>query len=550
MMRKRNNLKSLVIGFSAIALHLNSGVSSAQSEPASNIVYDAEYVILQQQRGDVWAVEDAQVQEQLAALRAKYGKPPNIVHIMWDDNSLGEVGIPLMNKVLGFDTPHINQMAAEGISFSRMYTEPSCTPTRAAALTGRLSVRSGMFKVGFPPDGMGLPAEEVTIAEVLSEVGYKTAFVGKGHQGDIEESYLNNQGFDFANFSLYNQFPLMTWQRALAVGGAIQGLFPEQQDRLYTIDETFRPLAYINQVEGRKGEPARVFGGTSITDYKQLLRINQRQVIDYIAENADAAEPFYLAYWPHVYDLARKPQDITTSAGTWYAESIVELDRDIGEILAALKAHGIAENTLVIAMADNGPMHELAPLGPHEAIFRGGKGDYLEGGIRVPAFAWWPGTIAPNQTVGDIIAVHDLFTTFASLGGGMGQLPTDRVIDGVDQTALLVNGDGHSRRDYYHIYTGDVLAASIKQQFKRVWLDDRPGLVGDAFHDLYKDSREEHGDMPPFLWAWAPFDHMRTRHEALIEEYPHRAPRHGRPYQGLEDLPEAAAQLARTVPVP
>ena len=185
-------------------------------------------------------------------------------------------------------------------------------------------------------------------------------------------------------------------------------------------------------------------------------------------------------------------------------------------------------------MADNGPMHELAPMGPHEAIFRGGKGDYMEGGIRVPAFAWWPGTIAPNQTVGDIVAVHDLFTTFASLGGGMSQIPVDRVIDGVDQTALMLNGDGHSRRDYYHVYTGDVLAASIKQQLKRVWLGDRPGLVGEAFHDLYKDTREEHGEMAPFIWAWAPFDHMRTRHEALIEEYPHHTPTHGTPYQGLE----------------
>lgn len=549
-MKSGNYLKLLTFGCATAALGLNLIVTDVRAESAENIVYEAEYLILQQQMNGAWKQEDAVVQKQLAALRAKYNKPPNIIHIMWDDNSLGEVGVPLMNKVLGFDTPQINKMAVEGISFSRMYTEPACTPTRAAALTGRLSVRSGMSKVGFPPDGMGLAAEEVTIAEVLSEVGYKTAFFGKGHQGDIEESYLNNQGFDYANFSLYNQFPSLTWQRELVVSGAVQGLFPEQEDRLYTIDKTFRPLGYVNQIEGRKGESARIFTGTSIPDYKKLLRTNQRQVVSYIKDNAGKEDPFYIAYWPHVYDLARKPEGLTTSAGTWYAESLVQLDRDIGEVLATLKAQGIAENTLVIAMADNGPMHELAPMGPHDAIFRGGKGDYLEGGIRVPAFAWWPGTIKPNQTVGDIVAVHDLFTTFASLAGAMDEIPNDRIIDGINQTALIVNGDGHSRRDYYHVYTGDVLAASIKQQFKRVWLDDRPGLVGDAFHDLYKDPREDHGEMPPFLWAWAPFDHMKTRHETLLKKYPNRAPTHGIPYQGLKDLPAAAVALARTVPVP
>ena len=116
-------------------------------------------------------------------MREKHGRPPNIIHIMWDDHSLGEVGIPEMNKLLGYDTPRINQMAREGIAFTRMYTEPSCTPTRTAALTGRLAVRAGMYKVGFPPDGMGLHRDEVTIAEVLGKVGYDTAFVGKAHQG-------------------------------------------------------------------------------------------------------------------------------------------------------------------------------------------------------------------------------------------------------------------------------------------------------------------------------------------------------------------------------
>ena len=165
------------------------GASAVQAaSPGKNIVFETEFVNLRAQHSDEWAAEDEALQQKLAQMRQKYGRPPNIIHIMWDDHSLGEVGIRQMNKVLGYDTPRINQMADEGISFTRMYTEPSCTPTRTAALTGRIAARAGMHKVGFPPDGMGLHKDEVTIAEVLGKVGYQTAFIGKAHQGDIEQS--------------------------------------------------------------------------------------------------------------------------------------------------------------------------------------------------------------------------------------------------------------------------------------------------------------------------------------------------------------------------
>ena len=517
--------------------------ANAAKRGDERIVYDGDYVKSREEHGAAWADEDASLQARLAELEAKYGKRPNIIHIMWDDNSLGQVGVPQMNKVLGFDTPRINQMAREGISFTRMYTEPSCTPTRTAALTGRLAVRAGMYNVGFPPHGMGLHKNEVTIAEVLSDVGYQTAFVGKAHQGDIKQSYMTNQGFDYANFSMYNQFPFIGWQP----GGMADGLFKSQWDKNYTIDSGFRPLGFVNQLEGRKGEAPRVFTGNSRPEYTKLIRTHQEIVVDYIKTNADSDKPFYLAYWPHVFDPARAPDSLTSNANNWVAQSLEDMDRDIGEVLDALREAGIAENTVVVAMADNGPMHELAPL-TQEPWFRGGKGDYLEGGIRVPAFAWWPGTIGEDQIVGDIVTVHDLFTTFISLGQGLKKIPTDRVIDGIDQTALLLNGDGHSRRDYYHVYTGNFLAASIKQQFKRVWVGAKRGLIGEEFTNVYTDPREKHLKMPPYLWAWAPFDHMKERHEALIRKYPHRSPTHGRPYEGIANLSAAAQAVADGVP--
>lgn len=520
------------------------GFPLASVAQADGLIHDAEQALLEKQHAQRWKAEDAELAGQLGAKR------PNLIHIMWDDQSLGEVGIPELNKVLGYETPRINQMADEGMAFTRFYTEPSCTPTRTAALTGRLAVRAGMTKVGFPVDGQGLHRKEVTIAEVLSRAGYRTSFVGKGHQGDIEQSYLHKQGFDYANFSMYNQFPFMTWHPQAGAAGVVTGLFPFQWDRSYTLDQEFRPLGYINQLEARKGETAREYlGPPTPQTYKQTLRGHQAKVLEIIREQASGAgdHPFYLAFWPHLADPLYRPDELTTSAATWWAQSLEQLDADIGEILDLLRELGLAEDTLVIAMADNGPMHELAPMGPHELVFSGYKSDHREGAVRVPAFAWWPGTVKAGQIAGDIISVHDLFTTFASLGKALNRVPTDRVIDGVDQTALLLRGDGHSRRDYYHVYTGPELAASIKQQIKRVWVGDRPGLVGEAFHDLYRDPRETTPQMTQFIWAWAPFDQMRERHLAQMKRYPNREPTLGTPYTGITDLRPDAKALADRV---
>jgi len=166
---------------------------STQGVWAKDIVHDAEYYILEAQNGERWAAEDKQLDQRLAELKRQYGQPPNIVYILWDDQQVGAVGNPMIQKNLGYSTPNINRMASEGINFTRMYSEPSCTPTRAAFLTGRHPVRSGMAVVGMPHEFSGLSAEEVTIAEVLSEAGYATAHFGKGHLGDIEESYLHKK---------------------------------------------------------------------------------------------------------------------------------------------------------------------------------------------------------------------------------------------------------------------------------------------------------------------------------------------------------------------
>ena len=345
---------------------------------------------------------------------------------------------------------------------------------------------------------------------------------------------------------MYNQFPPAMWHPEGEAANATIGYTKESTEKKYLVDQTWRPYGYIMDIEGKKGGKAKETLPPSLENYRKLIDIHQEKALDFIKRKANDDNPFYLAYWPHVYDIMRVGQDITTSNSSPFAQNMERMDRHIGEILDELKAQGISENTLVIAMADNGPMEELVGA-MYQNVFNGGKGSYKEGGIRVAAFAEWPGMIDNGQIVGDMITVHDLFTTFAKLGGAMDKIPTDRIIDGIDQTAVFLYGDGNSRRDYYHVYTGPVLAATIKQQYKRSWLGDRPGLVKNAFVDLYSDPREMRPMMAQFLWAWGPFDMMKKRHQGMIEKYPFTPTRHGIPFEGIENLRPESVQYQETV---
>jgi hypothetical protein len=156
--------------------------------------------------------------------------------------------------------------------------------------------------------------------------------------------------------------------------------------------------------------------------------------------------------------------------------------------------------------------------------------------------AWGPGVISAGQTIGDIIHETDLFTTFAQLARATEYVPTDRIIDGLDQTALFLKGDTFSRRDYVFIYTGSVLAATVKGRYKRVWVGEHPGLSGAAFYDLFADPREASGKMLPMFPAKGMFDIMKTRHQLWMAKYPNTGEARAFPLTGIENArPEAIA---------
>jgi len=530
-------VQGTVASLAAILLSL---VPLAGKASAKSIVHDAEQSILEAQHGEKWATEDSEIDKRLEALRKKHGKRPNVIYIMWDDMKYGAIGHEMLNKVTGYTSPNINKLAAEGMTLTRMYSEPSCTPTRVAAMTGRQPVRSGMIFPIFPIHEMGLPASEVTIAEVLDD-DYVTGFFEKSHFGDVEESYLHNQGFDEAIFTLYNQFAGQMFTPEAEESFYTRGYRPDTWDKKYAIDQEFRPTDWVWAVEGVKGGKAKeVSTPKAFQENVEFNAMAYERVKDFIRRNAKGDKPFLLDWWPNLIEGADRGHTVPeeTQAGGASAEGFAKFDRQVGEILAMLKELGIAENTLVVLSADNGPMEDAWPdlTWQNPGIFRGGKNDFLEGGVRVPAFAYWPGVIEPGQVVGDMVHVADLFTTFARLGGAKDRIPTDRVIDGIDQTALLLNGDGHGRRDYVYIYQGPMLSAVVKQQYKRHFAGAAPGLAGKGFFDLYKDPREEHPLQAQFLWAWPAFDHMKDRHEELIKKYPHTPVTRGELYTGIERL--------------
>ncbi len=534
----------------AAAIVLMAGASFAQETP---IIHDGEFEYLRAQFGEQWDAQDTEIDARLAEIRdANGGQPPNFLYILIDDVSFGQMGNRTMNYVTGFDTPNINDFATQGMSLMRMYTEPSCTPTRTAMLTGRHPVRAGVEEVKVALVGEGLAAQEVTIAEILKEQGYNTAHVGKWHQGDIEQAYPHNQGFDWAAFPLHQQVQLSLMTRDAMVANNMLGFHPSGQSNQFQLDERFKPYGLVTGVEAEAGGLARevdMAPGEEWTQakYEEMNLRYQRQALEQLERLASQDAPFFMQYWP-LYPLNfAYPDQAVSRNGGFHADKLQVLDGWIGEVLAKLDETGKGDNTVVMIMADNGLMyHYEGTSGLNQLIYRGGKTQHLEGGVRTDAFIRWPGAIEPGSAAGDIVHVSDLFTTFARIAGATDSIPRDRVIDGIDQTALLLEGEGNSRRDYVYVYEGPVLRSVVKQEFKmHLPAPGQPGAAAPVYN-VYRDPREEHPLVGYSLWSGASFQDMVKRHQKTIAKHPHLPLGQGVPYEGIENLrPES--ELTRDV---
>jgi arylsulfatase A-like enzyme len=343
-----------------------------------------------------------------AAQTAGPGAPrPNIIILLADDLGYGDLGSYGASEIA---TPNLDRMAREGMRFTSFYSAGNtCSPSRAALMTGRYPPRSGVNAVLLHDTPEGLPASELTIAELLRDAGYRTAMIGKWHLGNTDEFMPWNHGFtEFFGVAHSND---------------------EQNFFVY---------------DGRRRIAETV-------DQSRLTRRYTDRALEFLGDAAKGEQPFflYLAYnAPHV-PLYPAPGFAGRSRRGTYGDVVEELDASVGEVLGKLTALGIDRQTLVLFSSDNGPWLTMRDWGGSAGALRGGKTSTFEGGHRVPALARWPEHVASGREVHAIATMMDLLPTAVELAGA--RLPEDRVIDGRSLAGMLAGTGERQPTPFFYL---------------------------------------------------------------------------------------------------
>lgn len=372
-----------------------------------------------------------------AVLQPSFAAQPNIVIIYADDLGYGDLGCygsPVIR------TPNLDRMAAEGLRFTDFYSGAEvCTPSRAALLTGRYPIRSGMSspkRVLFQNSKGGLPSNEITIAEALKRKNYATMHIGKWHLGIHEGSRPLDQGFD-------HSFGLP-----------------------YSNDMDGRP----DLPKGSSGSPTPPADGWNVALLRDgeviekpavqttLTKRYTEEAVKFITAHKD--KPFFLYMphtFPHVPMFASEAFKGKSRAGI-YGDAVEELDWSVGQVLETLRKQGLAENTFVFFSSDNGPWLIMGDQGGSAGPLRDGKGSTWEGGMRVPGIAWMPGRIKPGATT-QIASVLDLFPTITALSGAA--LPAGVTYDGRDLKPVIFDRGVLPERPFFYYRGTDVFACRM-----------------------------------------------------------------------------------------
>jgi len=400
----------------------------------------------------------------------KPAKKPNFIVILADDLGYGDLGCYGHPSIR---TPNLDKMAAEGQKWTDFYVADGvCTPSRAALLTGRLPVRSGMCndeepRVLFPYSAGGLPHDEITIAEALRSVGYKSACIGKWHLGHLPQYLPTSHGFDYYYGLPYSNDMECKDKRAWTV----EGLAIAKTDWFNV------PLMRNEEIIER---PA---------NQHTLTKRYTDEAVKFIKQNKN--NPFFLYFahtFPHAPLFASKDFEGKSKRGI-YGDVVEELDWSVGQILKTLKDEKIAENTFVIFTSDNGPWLIKERFGGSAGLLRDGKNTTWEGGMREPCIMYWQGKIKP-AVINDMGSTMDLLPTFCSLAGA--KAPTDRILDGYDLSNVLF-GKGPSPRNIMFFYRDRKLYAVRKGLYKAHFFT-KPGYLP------HNAKPEETKHDPPLLY--------------------------------------------------
>jgi len=392
---------------------------------------------------------------------------PNILIIMGDD-----VGIPNISAyshgMMGYQTPNIDRIAAEGAMFTDYYGEQSCTAGRAAFITGQSPFRVGLTKVGMPGAKQGISAEDPTIAELLKPLGYTSGQFGKNHLGDRNEFLPTVHGFDEYAGVLYHLNALEEPENIdypkdpefFANYGPRDSIHTWATDKNDKTEDSRFGVVGKQRIEST--------GQVTIERMKTYDDETLAQTIDFIERAVEADTPFFL--WhnttrTHTFTHLRPKYEEMVPEKGFMGAAMTELDDTVGALLAKLDELGIADNTIVVFTSDNGAMKFSWPDGASSA-FQGEKATMWEAGVRVPAMVRWPGVVEADSIINDIFSHLDWLPTLLAAAGEpnikeelldghkAGGKKYKVHLDGYDQTALL-SGDGAGTRKEFHYITDD-----------------------------------------------------------------------------------------------
>lgn len=433
-------------------------------------------------------------------------KQPNIVFILMDNLGYGEPGVYGGGILRGAPTPRIDQLAAEGLRLTNFNVEAQCTPSRSAIMTGRFAIRSGTHSIPLGGQAEGLTQWEVTLAELLSGVGYVTGHFGKWHLGSVDGRLPNDQGFD------------------------------EWYGIPRTTDETFWPTSpgfkesgvhpeYV--MAGRKDEKSHE---VAVYDLEQRRLIDSeitRRAIEFMRRNVKAGKPFYVYLpftQPHFPTLPH-PQFVGKTGHGDFADTLAEMDAHVGEIADAVAALGIRDNTVFVFTSDNGPDPNY-PYQGSAGPWRGYYFTHMEGSLRTPFIIRWPGKIAAGRVSNDIVHEVDTFTTLAHLAGA--SVPEDRAIDGVDQSDFFLGRRPDSPRAGFPVYVADRLEAVKWRDWKltfyeeeRDWWSPPRKLGTPKLFNLIADPKEEYPQATiSNTWVVTPLFKILGDFQASLKRFP------------------------------
>jgi len=401
---------------------------------------------------------------------------PNVL-IIWGDD-IGQSNLSCYsNGVMGYRTPNIDRVAAEGVLFTDYYAEQSCTAGRAAFITGQNPYRTGLTKVGLPGAPLGLQAQDPTIATALKAQGYATGQFGKNHLGDRDEHLPTMHGFDEFFGNLYH-------------------LNAEEEPELpdYPKDPEFRkkfgPRGVLHT--WANGDGTQRIEDTGPLTKKRMETCDgefQDAAVDFIKRQHEAETPFFVWFnTTHMHFRTHTEPESVGRAGRWqsrYHDTMLDHDDTVGSMLDLLDELGIAENTIVMYSTDNGPhMNSWPDAGM--TPFRNEKNSNWEGAYRVPALVRWPGHIPAGSVLNGIVSHNDWFVTLLSAAGVPDIAERLRAGTDLNGTTYKVHLDGHDqlayitgqtdespRKHFFYVSDDGDLTALRFDNWKLVFLEQR-----------------------------------------------------------------------------